>query len=80
MRTTIAIQDDLLRDARHKALERHSTLSRLIEDLLRVALSRSPSPPANASRVHLKTFHGQGLRPGVDLDSSAALLDVMESR
>src|SRR5258706_11823259 len=30
-------------------------------------------------RVNLPTFRGQGLRPGVNLDDSAALLEVMES-
>lgn len=29
-------------------------------------------------RVTLPTFAGKGLRPGVDLDDSAALLDLME--
>jgi len=29
--------------------------------------------------VALKTVGGTGLRPGVDLDDSAALLDAMES-
>jgi hypothetical protein len=27
--------------------------------------------------VRLKTFRGSGARPGVDLDDSASLLDVM---
>jgi hypothetical protein len=30
-------------------------------------------------RSELPTFSGQGLRPGVDLDDSAALLELMES-
>jgi hypothetical protein len=28
--------------------------------------------------VRLRTFKGCGLQPGVDLDSNAALLDLME--
>jgi hypothetical protein len=28
--------------------------------------------------VRLRTFRGQGLRPGVDLDDTASLLDVMD--
>jgi hypothetical protein len=30
-------------------------------------------------RIELPTFRGHGLRPGVDLDNSAALLELMES-
>ena len=29
--------------------------------------------------VRLKTVNGDGVRPGVDLDDTAALLDLMES-
>jgi hypothetical protein len=29
-------------------------------------------------RVRLRTFKGQGVQPGVNLDSNAALLDLME--
>ena len=36
---------------------------------------KGPSRP----RVSLPTFRGQGLRPGVNLDDSVALLEVMES-
>ena len=31
------------------------------------------------TRVRLKTVSGDGVRPGVDLDDTAALLDLMES-
>lgn len=32
----------------------------------------------SATREPLPTFRGHGLRPGVDLDDAAALLDLME--
>jgi hypothetical protein len=35
--------------------------------------------PARADAVPLPTFKGQGLQPGVDLDDSAQLLDLMET-
>ena len=80
MRTTISLDDDLLRTAKQRALEAHSTLSRLVENALRVALS-APKTRGDASVVpRLRTFRGQGLRPGVDIDHSAALLDMMEER
>ena len=78
MRTTIAIRDDLLEEAKRRALSRQITLGGFIEDVLRVALSCPKESANRAPPVRLQTFRGQGLRPGVDLDHSAALLDIME--
>lgn len=76
MRTTIRLDDELLRAAKRAAVERGTTLTAVIEDALRRALA-----PAGAERrepFRLPTFHGDGLRPGVDLDDTAALLDLMD--
>ena len=77
MRTTIHLPDPLLEKARRRALETGTTLTAVIEDALRESLAtkRRGGKPAP---VRLTTFGGKGLRPGVDLDDSAALLDVME--
>ena len=80
MRTTIAIRDDLLEEAKRRALARQTTLGKFIEDVLRMALSRSKASQDRIRPVRLLTFRGQGLRPGVDLDHSAALMDIMEER
>jgi hypothetical protein len=40
------------------------------------ALTRAAG--ARGSRVPLPTFPGQGLQPGVDLDDTAGLFDLME--
>jgi hypothetical protein len=78
MRTTIRLDDDLLRAAKRLAVESGRTLTAVIEDALRQALARSDKPPS--SRVKLPVSQsGSKLRPGVDLDNSAALLDLMES-
>ncbi len=78
MRTTIRIDDRLLKEAKQLALRRGTSLTAVIEDALRETLSRQhssvPREPA-----HLVIFDGNGLLPGVDLDDSAALLDVMEA-
>jgi hypothetical protein len=37
------------------------------------------SSGAHRAKVKLPTFKGKGTKPGVDLDDSAALLDLMES-
>jgi len=43
------------------------------------SLTRRASGPAPAP-VPLPTFRGRGLQPGVDLDDTASLLDLMASR
>lgn len=77
MRTTIRLDDQLLADAKQLAARTGRTLTAVIEDALREALARSaqPTPPR---RFKMPTFRGDGLQPGVDLDDSAALLDMME--
>ncbi len=78
MRTTIDLPDDLLARAKRAAAASKRPLRALIEDALREALGRRrgtvPSSP-----VRLTTFGRSGLQSGVDLDDSAALLDLMEA-
>ena len=76
MRTTIHLPDDLLAQAKRAALESGTTLTAVIEEALRERLARRGNPVT--SPVELTTFGGSGLRPGVDLDDSAALLELME--
>jgi hypothetical protein len=77
MRTTIRLDDQLLRDAKQLAARTGRTLTAVISDSLREALARDAAPEPR-QRFQLPTFGGDGLRPGVDLDDSAALLDLME--
>jgi hypothetical protein len=79
MRTTISIPDDLLAQAKEVAARAGRSLSGVIEDALREAFARMARPPQE--RFALPTFtpkHSPGLMPGVDLDSNAALLALME--
>lgn len=78
MRTTIRIDDDLLAEAKRVAEERGTTLTQVIGDALREALARRHRAPSR-KRVRLPTFPGSGLMPGVDLDDSASLLELMEA-
>jgi hypothetical protein len=78
MRTTIRLDDQLLAEAKELAARTGRTLTAVISDALREALARSSEPRPRAP-FKLVTFSGDGLRPGVDLDDSAALLDLMES-
>jgi hypothetical protein len=78
MRTTLRLDDDLLRAAKRYAAQTGRTLTAVVEDALREALARSRRA-AKRERVTLPTFRGHGLQPGVDLDDTASLLDLMES-
>lgn len=80
MRTTISIEDSLLERAKQASLARSCTLGEVIEDALREALVARPKPNKNRDARPLKTYRGSGVRPGVDLDSSASLLEAMEGR
>ena len=76
MRTTIHLPDDLLARAKKVAADSNRTLTAVIEDALRTSLSKRPA--GRREQVDLPTFGEGGLQPGVDLDDSAALLDLME--
>ena len=77
MRTTIRLDDQLLKSAKRLAHDTGKSLTAVIEDALRQVLSRRMvKQPRQA--VKLTTVSGQGSRPGVDLDDSAALLAFME--
>jgi hypothetical protein len=77
MRTTIRLDDQLLREAKAAAALAGRSLTDLIEDALRESLARRRA--VGRRRLEkLPTFHGR-LLPGVDLDDSAALLDLMEA-
>lgn len=78
MRTTIRIDEQLLKEAKQLAVRSGKSLTSVIEDALRQSLSRQRAS-GEREPVRLITFGGNGLRPGVDLDDSAALLDMMES-
>jgi hypothetical protein len=77
-RTTVRLNDQLLRDTKKLAAETGRTLTAVIEDALRVALARKESSKSD-SRWEFPTFGMGGLMPGVDLDNNAALLDLMEA-
>lgn len=79
MRTTVNIQDHLLHKAKEEALRKNRTLGEFIEDAIRCNLERHSraGQESNTSRP-LKTFSGDGLRPGVDLNDSAALSELMD--
>lgn len=76
MRTTVDLPESLLAEAKERAARERRSLSAVIADALRSSFARSEQ--AAAAAVDLPTFKGDGLAPGVDLDDTASLLDVME--
>jgi hypothetical protein len=79
MRTTARLDDDLLRQAKALAARTGRTLTAVIEDGLREALARhrrrQERPP-----VARPIFKGKRLRPGVDLDATVGLRDILDGR
>lgn len=79
-RTTVRLDDALLESAKKEAVRRGSSVTHLIDEGLRMLLAAS-KPSHHASRVKLPVCKaGGGTLPGVDLNDSAALLDIMEDR
>ena len=78
MRTTLTIDDDVMKRARKKAAEEGRPLKDVINDALRFGLEaeRGPRKPY---RFKLRTVAGKTL-PGVDLTDRDKLFDLMEGR
>ena len=77
MRTTVTIDDDLLKRAKREALDRGQTLGEVIEDALRDRLSERQMS-SQSFRFRLVTSGGTGPKPGIDLADNAAVRDVMD--
>jgi hypothetical protein len=78
MRTTVRLDDALLDRAKREAARRGMTLTALIEQGLKLAM-RQPMKTPNRSRTSLPVCRaGGGTLPGVNLDNSASLQDLMD--
>lgn len=78
MRTTLNLDDQLMRALKRKAAETGRTMTEMIEEAIRDLLGR-PSMPAQEREFTWTTVRGRA-RPGVDLSDRDSLLDVMEGR
>ena len=79
MRTTIRLDDGLLDEAKRVAAKHGMTLTAIIEESLRERLARSRATPLG-QRTRLTTTGEGGVLPGIDLDDSASLFDMMDDR
>jgi Arc/MetJ family transcription regulator len=77
MRTTVSIDDEVLRVAKRLAAEESRTLGDLITEALRERLARRP---ATGSKPYVAVTSGEGgPLPGVDITNNAAVRDVMDA-
>ena len=77
MRTTVRLDDELMRRLKSHAAQTGRTLTGLIEEALRQYLASTRKRPRRGT-TSLTTVGGNGPQPGIDLDNTAELLDVME--
>jgi hypothetical protein len=78
MRTTVRLDPQLLAEAKRIAAATGRTLTAVIEDALRAAVA-ARRQPRRRQDVKLTVVDGHGVRRGVDLDDTSALLDIMDS-
>lgn len=76
MRTTVSIDDELLRRARVLAVESRRSLGAVVDDALRVLLAPRAAELGEPD-VEFPIFGGSGLRPGVDLEDKDALARIL---
>lgn len=77
MRTTISLDDGLAEDVKRRAAELRTSVSALIESLIREGLHRR-EPEPKARRFRLVTVGRGHLLPGIDLDRAAKLIDAAD--
>jgi hypothetical protein len=77
MRTTVRLDDALLRQAKIHAAEQGITFTQLIDESLRERLAARPVE-IGGEPMELPAFGAGGLRPGVDLSDNRATRDLMD--
>jgi len=77
MRTTINLPDELILRAKKAALDADTTLTAVISNALREALAKR-SQKATKKKFKVITYGKGGTYPGVDLDDTSAVLDLMD--
>lgn len=77
MRTTIRMKAGLADKAKKYCQKQGMSFTHFVEEAVTAYLHTPVNLPAQKA-ISLPSFKGKGLMPGVDLDDSAALLDLME--
>jgi len=79
MRTTLNLDDELVRAVKRRAVDSGMTMTDLIDEALRRLLAAERATDAEPRELRWVTVEGR-LRRGVDLDDRDALYDLMEGR
>ena len=78
MKTTIKINDDLLKRAKKRAAEEGRSLASLVEDGLALLLAKPKTGRRNRIKLPVSKATG-GVLPGIDLNRSSDLEKVMNT-
>ena len=78
MRTTLNLDEAIVRALKREALESGRTMTQVIEDSLRETLSRKKQY-GKSFQLKMVTVKGKK-RPGVDLTDRRSFYDIMEGR
>jgi Bacterial antitoxin of type II TA system, VapB len=77
MRTTVRINDELLKRAKKRAAHEGRTLTSLVEEGLAVILAEAKGSRSGQVQLPVSNASG-GVLPGVDLNRSCELEEVMD--
>ncbi|MGJ3243315.1 MAG: type II toxin-antitoxin system VapB family antitoxin [Opitutales bacterium] len=81
MRITVSISGELLNEAKRVAQERKVALEEVIDDALRLGLKTQPKgEPQSEDIMPFVMSGGSGVRPGVNLNDNASLLEPLEDQ
>lgn len=78
MKTTLDLNDSLIANAKALATQQRTTLTRVVEEGLRLRLANSKAAkPAGGHKFPVIRGEG-GLAPGIDPSSNSSLLDAAD--
>ena len=78
MKTTLLLDDEVHRQAKQASARLGIPLTRFIEEAIRLRISTDAARRAEPVRKLPVDQSKGGLRPGVDLDNAAELLDTLD--
>ncbi|MGM7697709.1 ribbon-helix-helix protein, CopG family [Microbacterium sp. A84] len=80
MRTTVILPDELYRQVKERARRDNRTMTSFLEEALRRALAENgEARPDFRLQAFRPAVGARGVQPGVDLNSNAALEDLMDA-
>jgi hypothetical protein len=78
LRTTIRLEESLLEQAKAEAARQNKTLTSLVEEGLHLVLKEARKPADRKRTPMPVSKRTGGTWPGIDINNSADLLDIMD--